>query len=369
MSTHSEQTSEYQIHIQQQAKRIKIHKQQETRQENEWTQEHQLASSVEDNELSKFSLPCSASPITKQTRSRSNSFTTASSCLSLVFEYLDFQSLLHCSTVCKEWKNVQCRKESWKSVRWKVNRWKITDQQWVKKQFNVNTVKHLTVLHLVKCYSLSAEAFANFLPLSSLISVNLSFSSVNDDNLQSIVTCWPSLQSLKLHYCQHITDIGIRKLSQHRSLTALDCSMCRKITDSGCYSIGQINNLRSLNLSGCYITDVGIDYLKELPLRKLVLKECYNLTDVALHSLVDMKLQHLVISYTSITDASAPYFLRMSTLRYLSVRGCSHLTDVTLTTLLPMNWLIEFNTFACSTMTNEGRKQWKKTNPHCTMWR
>lgn len=126
-----------------------------------------------------------------------------------------------------------------------------------------------------------------------------------------------NVQTLKLHSCTYVTDVGIRylalnwkrigtgdELEEHRPmildctrnpsniisfhLLHLDLSNCRNITNMACQDIGtQFDKLKSLDLSDCVnITDVGLKY---------IMTGCKRLQEIHLKNLV--KLQDEGLAY------------------------------------------------------------------------
>lgn len=90
------------------------------------------------------------------------------------------------------------------------------------------------------------------------------------------------LESLKLHNCDQLTNVGIRSLTEHQiSLKVLDVSFCTRVTDASLVCICKnLANLESLNIRRCRaVTDHGIKQLRRLEhLRELDISECEQLT-------------------------------------------------------------------------------------------
>ncbi|XP_012263409.2 EIN3-binding F-box protein 1 [Athalia rosae] len=90
------------------------------------------------------------------------------------------------------------------------------------------------------------------------------------------------LESLKLHGCDQLTNIGIRSLTEYqKSLKVLDVSFCTRVTDASLISIStNLVNLEVLSVRRCRaITDHGIKQIRRLKhLKELDISECEQLT-------------------------------------------------------------------------------------------
>lgn len=90
------------------------------------------------------------------------------------------------------------------------------------------------------------------------------------------------LESLKLHGCDQLTNVGIRSLTEHqKNLKVLDVSFCARVTDASLVRICQnLVNLEVLNVRRCRaVTDHGIKQVRRLKhLKELDISECEQLT-------------------------------------------------------------------------------------------
>ncbi|TGZ80699.1 RNI-like protein [Ascodesmis nigricans] len=169
----------------------------------------------------------------------------------------------------------------------------------------------------------------------------------------TIIGC-PSLSSLTLSYCKHLTDRTMSHLATHASqrLTHLNLTRCTTITDSGfhSWSLTTFPSLRTLILSDCtYLTDSSIIYLcSSAPyLTHLDLSFCCALSDTALEviALRCQGLRELRVAFcgSAVSDASLRCVgSHLWALRRLSVRGCVRVTGVGVEEVLENCELLEW---------------------------
>ncbi|XP_055468567.1 dynein regulatory complex subunit 6 [Psammomys obesus] len=148
---------------------------------------------------------------------------------------------------------------------------------------------NLHYLNLRNCEHLTDVAVEHIAGMSSLISVDLSGTSISNEGM-SILTKHRRLKELSLSECFNITDTGIRtycKISM--CLEHLDVSFCTQLTDETIRTIAIFcTRITSLNVTGCpKITDAGLEILaaKCHYLHILDISGCILLTDQVLQDL------------------------------------------------------------------------------------
>lgn len=148
---------------------------------------------------------------------------------------------------------------------------------------------NLHYLNLRNCEHLTDVAVEHIAGMLSLISVDLSGTSISNEGM-SILTKHRRLKELSLSECFNITDTGIRtycKISM--SLEHLDVSFCTQLTDETIRTIAIFcTRITSLNVAGCpKITDAGLEILaaKCHYLHILDISGCILLTDQVLQDL------------------------------------------------------------------------------------
>ncbi|XP_061679233.1 F-box and leucine-rich repeat protein 13 isoform X2 [Syngnathoides biaculeatus] len=163
-------------------------------------------------------------------------------------------------------------------------------------------------LHVVHCHKMGDTALKSVATLRNLQYLDISLCSrVTDKGLLTLAES-PSankLRELNVSYCCQITDAAIGVIG-HRftKLSHLNLSYCEQITDAALECL-MGSSISSLDISGCNIQDDGLAALEEVPLKKLILAECINITDVGMENLCKY-----------VTD-----------LEYVDVSGCSELSD------------------------------------------
>lgn len=159
----------------------------------------------------------------------------------------------------------------------------------------------------------------------------------------TVIGC-PSLSSLTLSYCKHVTDRTMHHLANHASsrLRYLDLTRCTTITDTGfAYwsqsSASKFTSLQTLILADCtYLSDQAIIHLVSaagMALKKLDLSFCCALSDTSTEviSLGCPKLESLDMSFcgSAVSDASLRSIgNHLNDLRHLAVRGCVRVTGM-----------------------------------------
>ena len=109
----------------------------------------------------------------------------------------------------------------------------------------------------------------------------------------SILSKWEGrkhLQSIDLHNCKGITDMGLSALGHGcGQLQTIDLSQCQCITDMGLSALGHgCGQLQTISLSGCQgITDIGISALSHGcgQLQTISLNFCSGITDIGISAM------------------------------------------------------------------------------------
>ena len=158
---------------------------------------------------------------------------------------------------------------------------------------------------------------------------------VSDEVIAALAAACPSLESLELGGCSHLTNDGLRALAAAPRLRArlrrLNLRSCWQITDAG---IGHLAGIRSSttttnpHLDGDNEDDIGLAALEVL-----VLQDCQKLSDAALRMLQEggslRTLRSLNLSFcASITDSGLRSLGRLTALESLNLRACDNVGDL-----------------------------------------
>lgn len=164
--------------------------------------------------------------------------------------------------------------------------------------------------------------------------VNISMEHITEDVTSETIRhlrTFKRIVYLNLRYCRHVTDEALLSL-KHLPLRYLSLFHCCRITDIGLLNLTKDKSvcqstLQYINISGTKITDNTLYNLKTLPLRYLIMDNCYNITDHGLINLKSLPLIHLSLHYCmNITDGGMLY-LKTLPLQYLDI-GNTRVTDV-----------------------------------------
>lgn len=209
----------------------------------------------------------------------------------------------------------------------------------------------------------------------SMINYNL-----NDKNLDDLSKFCTNLQSITIHNCLKVTNMGLGKLSKCLQLQYIDLTGCEKITDEGLEKLLEFdtklhtiilkrinkitnngikiilskcaNSLRNLDLCRCNNTTDSITsrILIECPkLESLNLSLCQQITDttfVTLNMFPFSNLKKINLQKLNITDCTIFSITEIcnGNLELININDCSEITEKGINHLIKSNSnLIEIN--------------------------
>lgn len=197
--------------------------------------------------------------------------------------------------------------------------------------YGFSHIAKLVQLRELNLYKCCCEIFCNdgFAELSALTSLQrLNVGGFDDGDVQIDDVDLASIQGLPLMdlglYCaDRITDDGLKSL-RNMPLTRLELSFCGNLTGGSFPIAFHRMPLTVLDLTGTYgLTANGLAFLANLPLTDLNLCRCPAVDDESLEFLKDLLLRRLVCAGCGlITDDSVDTFLSMPVLECLYVHGC-----------------------------------------------
>lgn len=206
------------------------------------------------------------------------------------------------------------------------------------------------------------NAFPSLARLTSLTSLDLSQSDIDDIAMEHISTACINLRTLNVSGCQRITDMGISSISSIASLTELNVNRTN-MTGEGMKYVSQMKPLQTLDLfitglSSNWSADIAFPYLTKLRvppstndislshcipislpnLQELHLAEC-QMTDAGLVSIIQFhSLRSLTLSKTNISDSGLKFLSTSSlahSLHELNILECNAFSEMALSTYLP----------------------------------
>ncbi|KAM9816331.1 F-box and leucine-rich repeat protein 13 [Syngnathus typhle] len=225
-----------------------------------------------------------------------------------------------------------------------------------------NSSRGLRRLHVVECHRMGDNSLKAVSSLRNLQYLDISLcNKVTDKGLFTLAES-PSaskLRELNVSYCCQITDAAISVIG-HRftKLSHLNLSYCEQLTDVALESL-MGSSITSLDLSGWNIQDDGLAALEEVPLKKLILAECINITDVGLENLCKYltDLEYVDVSgCLELSDQAIKSFsFYCRGLFTLRVAGCPKITDMGMQCLShgAAQYLRELDVSGC-TLTDRG---------------
>ncbi|KFQ34689.1 F-box/LRR-repeat protein 13, partial [Merops nubicus] len=201
----------------------------------------------------------------------------------------------------------------------------------------ISPLKHILVLNVANCRRISDGGVRPFVQGSSgaqLRELNLADCiCVTDASVTEIAQRCHELTYLNLHHCENVTDAGIEALRNISSLISIDLSGT-SISDTGLGALGHHGKIKELYISECKtISDTGIQEFcrgtKNLQLCHV--SYCPQLTDEAVRSMAFHchRLTSVnIAACPKMTDTCIQYLAAACHyLHFLDVSGCIHLTD------------------------------------------
>ncbi|XP_010254010.1 PREDICTED: F-box/LRR-repeat protein 20-like [Nelumbo nucifera] len=192
----------------------------------------------------------------------------------------------------------------------------------------------------------------------------LGLDDVGDDGISAVATGCRSLAKVCLRRRRGIGNVGVITLiKSSQNLTALDLTKCEKVTDQALEAIGAATSLQVLNLQGCsLVTDWGLASLatgsSSRTLKKLVLAECDQITDVGVSLLQQMyQLEELNLAECGpkVTDVGGVAIAAIHTLERLDFSWLINISDVTLVAVAQNCCnLVEMDVTGCELITGAG---------------
>jgi len=136
------------------------------------------------------------------------------------------------------------------------------------------------------------------------------------DEVLRVARDWPSLEIACLG--MGVTDNGFACLKGMRKLKSIQAHF-GLVTNEGIKSLGELKELKSLNLEWMRVNDAGLKDIAVLPeLKDLELEGCV-IKDAGLQHLRAMKLEHLNLGSTYITNRGIEGLKEMKTLKLLEL--------------------------------------------------
>lgn len=168
-----------------------------------------------------------------------------------------------------------------------------------------------------------------------VVEVSLQSKRFKEDDLEAL-NGLPLLGGLNL-YETPLTDAGLRKLKDLKTLRSLNLGFCRRITDAGVKHLKALTLLESLNLGFCRnITDDGFLVLKQFKKMRTLNLSITSFGDERAELLSKMtELENLDLDATRVTDAALKNLSSLKKLRYLRLIG-THVTDRGLESLMKL---------------------------------
>eukprot|EP01102_Stenamoeba_stenopodia_P014604 TRINITY_DN4873_c0_g3_i1.p1 TRINITY_DN4873_c0_g3~~TRINITY_DN4873_c0_g3_i1.p1 ORF type:complete len:460 (-),score=114.81 TRINITY_DN4873_c0_g3_i1:1024-2403(-) len=195
---------------------------------------------------------------------------------------------------------------------------------------------------IVKATKLNDAGFAHIVKLQDLLELNASFTmittasiaplttlkhlqyldlSINakiDESISPDIEGLTSLTTLKLSSTE-VNNAALQSIANLTSLTSLDLSRTF-IETAGARHLSQLTNLSDLQMAYTVIDDNAIQALKYLKLDSLNIACCRFITDEAMRDLSEMTtLRSLYVGGSGITNQTVPHLLRLTNLRSLEL--------------------------------------------------
>jgi hypothetical protein len=207
---------------------------------------------------------------------------------------------------------------------------------------------------------LTEKGFKEFAVFTSLKSLALYETRLNDSAMKTVVESMKSLESLALG--PSMTDEALKELPSMPTLKKLYFHEGFSMTDAGMKTIAQIKTLEALNLSGVSVTPGGIANLKGLKLSAFTMRRD-QINDEILRELRKSDLLHK-LNWANGRNGRPT---GMNDIRFLNLHG-SNLTDAGLRELEEMT-LLERVFLSQTKVTDEGVAKLKKALPNVKVMR
>ena len=144
----------------------------------------------------------------------------------------------------------------------------------------------------------------------------------------------PKLETVNLHNSD-VSDEGLKKLTQNKSIKRLNLRRTAKITADGLASLVDLPNLQVLELlyNSQSVDNAALDHVAKLTgLRLLDLRGCFQVGDEGLLKLKTLtRMEDLKLRCTELTDEGLAVIGSMPNLKYLTVEDANGMRCETLT--------------------------------------
>ncbi|XP_073475702.1 F-box and leucine-rich repeat protein 13 [Aquarana catesbeiana] len=201
----------------------------------------------------------------------------------------------------------------------------------------ISSLKNITVLNVADCIRVSDPGVRQVLEGPSGIKIKeLNLTNclrVSDLSLLRIAQKCHNLNFLSLRYCENVTDSGIELIGNMSSLISIDLSGT-SLTDQGLTALAAQSKIKELSISECLgISDIGIQKFchQSKDLELLDISHCLQVTNNTVKTVAfccKMLTSINVAGCPKITDISIQYL--SGGCRYLhivDISGCIHLSD------------------------------------------
>ncbi|KAM4734836.1 F-box and leucine-rich repeat protein 13 isoform 4-T4 [Anableps anableps] len=237
----------------------------------------------------------------------------------------------------------------------------ITDVSW---EALCSSCQNLCRLHIPDCLGMTDDSLSYVAILRNLQYLDISLCiRVTDAGIKHLTdgSSVHTLHDLSISKCCLITDISVKRIARRlHKLYHLNLSYCESLTDLAMEWLSG-TSIRSLDISGCNIQDQGLAALQKTQLKKIVLAECVNITDIGLE-MTDMAVMYLTSGskYLRELDMSECVLLTDSCLRHLR-RICPPLTSIRMTCCSNISW-------AAATKLQKYVSHWEYSNDDPPSW-
>ncbi|KAK2842135.1 hypothetical protein Q5P01_012335 [Channa striata] len=244
----------------------------------------------------------------------------------------------------------------------------VSDVSW---QALCSSSEGLRKLHAAMCPRMTDISLRSVATLKNLQYLNISFCSrVSDVGIGYLAegSAVTKLQELNVSHCSGLTDNSVIRIAQRFcKLHHLNLSYCERLTDMSLEWLSG-SSISSLDISGCNIQDQGLAAVKGINLRKLVLAECVNITDIGIEKLCKnvevlehVDVSHCVALSDSAIQAISFYCRGLVTLR---MSGCPQMTDMGIQYLTSAShYLRKLDVSGCVLLTDRTLRHLEKVSP------